>query len=221
MKMPKASTRVLATQVGDEVLLMEPDTGKLHNLNATAAIVWGLSDGCHSRADVAQQLADHMDLPLEAADELVAMTLADLCGRGLVSSCFPTLVGRREFLRRWGTVAAVLPLLVSVTTPAAASSASTCPCPTAVPTLNLAATCASGTRTHTWDLSASTHPCMVCAYAVDVGDDGTFEFSSATQSVFNFTFTGSGTTSVTFRVQGPCGAADIATTTMSFDHDCP
>lgn len=219
MKMPKANTRVLATQVGEEVLLMEPDSGKVHNLNPTAAMVWGLSDGVRSRAEVAQQLAGQLGLPTEAADELLAMTLAELHGRGLVSDCFPSQVGRRDFLRRWGAAAAVLPLMASVTTPAAAASASSCPCPTPAPTLGFTDTC-TGTRTHIWDLSSSTHTCMICEYAVDIGDDGTFEFSSATQSMFSFTFLATGSTDVTFRVQGPCGPTDIDTFTTTITHDC-
>jgi hypothetical protein len=45
-----------ARQVGDEMLVRSPDTGEVHFLNPTAALIWTLCDGATSVAQCEAQL---------------------------------------------------------------------------------------------------------------------------------------------------------------------
>jgi PqqD family protein of HPr-rel-A system len=73
--------------MGEEWVLYDPRTRKLHVLNLTAALVWGLLDGEVSREDVVRELRDTLrevpdDRVLEAE---VARVLADFDARGLLA----------------------------------------------------------------------------------------------------------------------------------------
>jgi hypothetical protein len=52
-----------ARQVGDEMLVRSPDTGEVHFLNPTAALIWGLCDGTTSVAQCEAQLRARFRIP--------------------------------------------------------------------------------------------------------------------------------------------------------------
>jgi PqqD family protein of HPr-rel-A system len=71
--------------VGQEVLVRDPETGKVHFLNATAGVVWECCDGRTSRRDCERRLREAFVMPDNidlAAD--IRETLADFEQRGLI-----------------------------------------------------------------------------------------------------------------------------------------
>jgi hypothetical protein len=66
-----------------EAVILYPDAGTLHRLNATGTRMWELLDGNRTLADVARGLADEYDVdPAEAVRDLQAVA-ADLVAAGL------------------------------------------------------------------------------------------------------------------------------------------
>jgi hypothetical protein len=128
---------LLIESLGDELLVCDPSRDTAHVLNATAAKVWRACDG--SRDLVALQ--EHCELDRDT----VELALQQLRDCGLLSEPeHHASISRREMLRK-GVIAAglgaVLPVIQSVTVPAAAAAAVTrnAPLTTVEPTTTAAA----------------------------------------------------------------------------------
>ena len=79
-----------ARAAGEDTLLSDPGDGKVHFLNATAALVWQCCDGRTTLDDCVRRLRAAFAIPLEAdvaAD--VRDVLADLTQRGLLAGDAP------------------------------------------------------------------------------------------------------------------------------------
>jgi len=63
MRRPDVSSQTL----DDELILYDPDLGRAHVLNRTAAQVWSLCDGTRSVEAIARQLATAHGIELEQA----------------------------------------------------------------------------------------------------------------------------------------------------------
>jgi hypothetical protein len=113
------------------LLVMEPDGGRSHSLNAAAAAVWqAWSAGEHDITILASRIAAVTELP---ADEGIAhAALARLKDAGLVREEIPqpTLesVSRRRLLKLAAGAAFALPFVETIVTPSPAS-AQTLPAP--------------------------------------------------------------------------------------------
>jgi hypothetical protein len=114
------------------LLVMEPEAGRSHTLNAAASVVWqAWSGGERDVAALAARIAAATELP---ADEGIAHTaLARLKDAGLVREEIPQpsleSVSRRRLLKVAAGLALALPLVETIVTPspAAAQSSPTLP----------------------------------------------------------------------------------------------
>lgn len=83
--------RLLAARAaGQETLLSDPDTGQVHFLNATAALVWECCDGKTTLTECVQRLRQTFVIPPDvdvAAD--IKTILTDLQQRGLLPETAP------------------------------------------------------------------------------------------------------------------------------------
>jgi hypothetical protein len=129
--------RLVCERVGEELVIFDPDTNRVHGLHPVAARVF---EGCDGTRDPQALAANAGCTPAEAAD-----ALGQLDAGGLLDTLGPlaavTGVARREALKRFaklGAVAGSAPLIVSafVNTPLAhASTNSTCTaCTSSCPT---------------------------------------------------------------------------------------
>ena len=85
MKTMVASGDTLSTQiVGDELLILDQDAGKIHQLNETAALIWRKCEAGLSAQEVAQALVESYDIGEEAAANDVAATLEKLQALDLI-----------------------------------------------------------------------------------------------------------------------------------------
>ncbi|MBP1685704.1 MAG: hypothetical protein H6Q33_1847 [Deltaproteobacteria bacterium] len=126
---PRAKRNGLVSeQLEDELLVFDPDRGRGHCLNRTAALVWRRADGEHTVPELAAMLREELD---PVADEnLVWHTLDRLNAVHLLEEPQPRSpeemrASRREFVRKVGLVGVVsllLPLVTSVAAPAPAQA---------------------------------------------------------------------------------------------------
>lgn len=74
-----------ARSAGDEWLVRNPETGQVHFLNATAALVWRCCDGATTIESCERQLRESFSIPegRMLAEEIRA-TVRDLESRGLI-----------------------------------------------------------------------------------------------------------------------------------------
>jgi hypothetical protein len=113
-------------RIGGELLIYSPKTGESHALNATAAVVFELCDGTHSREAMAAEVAHRCGLPPDEA--IVDLALAELTEAGVVQADgdAPPPVTRRALIRRLGLTAiaaAMLPFVETVVMPSTAAAA--------------------------------------------------------------------------------------------------
>ncbi|MBL8852312.1 MAG: PqqD family protein [Planctomycetaceae bacterium] len=107
-------------QVGDDLVLFDHRTHAAHSLNATAAFVWERCDGEHSCAQIADE-ARQAGSPLTEND--VRKTVEELSEKQLLATAAePRAAGWRISRRTLAktAVAALVPAIVSVASPASA-----------------------------------------------------------------------------------------------------
>ncbi|HET7188075.1 MAG TPA: PqqD family protein [Gemmatimonadaceae bacterium] len=88
MTLPSQNRRVqpaagiLATDLGDEMVLLDPDTGMMFGLNGTGRLMWTHLERC-TVGELATRLAESFDVePTRAAADVDAL-LGELLARGL------------------------------------------------------------------------------------------------------------------------------------------
>jgi len=74
---------IIETDLDDELVLMEPESGKMFGLNVTGRFVWQALPG-QTLEQVAGDLAEHFGISREEAFADSAELLATLCDAGLV-----------------------------------------------------------------------------------------------------------------------------------------
>jgi hypothetical protein len=126
---PKARrTDIIAKDFDRECLLLDEQTLRVHELNATATSVWRHADGNSSVADLAAAMSADTGLP--ADNEIVELALEQLSTAGLLEAppcAADRQISRRQITKRLGltgALAVLLPLVSSIAapTPAMASS---------------------------------------------------------------------------------------------------
>jgi hypothetical protein len=125
---------VLASDVGDEVVLYDSKQHRGHCLNRPAAIVWRHLDGQTSIAELVRRLRDELDGPADEA--MVWVALEELDRAELLEERLhrPAAgrVSRRQVLRRLGIAAGggavVLPAISSILAPPAHAQVSAVAC---------------------------------------------------------------------------------------------
>jgi len=116
-------------ELPQETLVYDNQRHKAHCLNRTAALVWKHCDGETSIAELAQLLQG--ELAISGGESLVRLALEQLSRRHLLEAPLPSLeestrIGRRDALKKLGLALAALPLVMTITSPAASAHASQC-----------------------------------------------------------------------------------------------
>jgi hypothetical protein len=123
---------LIVEELPGEVLVYDLNTDKAHCLNRTAALIWKNCDGEKTEGDLAALLQHELKTPMPM--EVVVLGLEELAGYGLLqvdASAPPRAqVSRRRLIRNLGLTAAIaLPVIMSLSVPAAAGAGSvTNPC---------------------------------------------------------------------------------------------
>src|SRR6266850_596538 len=123
---------LIVEELPDEVLVYDLITDRAHCLNKTAALIWNNCHGEKTEGDIAELLQRELKTPMSA--QLVTLGLEELTGYGLLredASAPPRArVSRRRLIQHLGLTAAIaLPMIMSISAPAAAQASSvTDPC---------------------------------------------------------------------------------------------
>jgi len=120
------SEDLLIEEVGDELLVCDPDNNRAHSLNAFAARVWHACDG--------ETTADELVTKLDSDRESVAHALAELSDCELLERVGPPIVGNGGMTRRdlglrtakIGAAAAVISVALPVAEAAATPTPAAC-----------------------------------------------------------------------------------------------
>jgi hypothetical protein len=118
----------------DEVLVYDLTTDKAHCLNRTSALIWKNCDGEKSAGEIAELLEQEQELESPVSVQVVVLGLEELAVNGLlqeeISLAPGAQVSRRRLIQNLGLTAAIaLPVIMSLSVPAAAGAGSvTDPC---------------------------------------------------------------------------------------------
>jgi hypothetical protein len=117
---PKArEERLFVEEVGDELIIYDQDTSRVHRLSPTATMVWRLCDGHNTIAEIVTALQATLS---PAADQsLVWIALSRLEAKGLLKASLgrspeQLRASRRDFVRKGAVVGGVSLLLPVVAT---------------------------------------------------------------------------------------------------------
>jgi hypothetical protein len=119
---------LIVEELSDEVLVYDVTTDKAHCLNRTSALIWKNCDGEKSEREISRLLEQEFKSPVPV--ELVSLGLDELAAHGLlqpeISMVPKAQVSRRRLIQNLGLTAAVaVPLIMSLSVPAAAGASST------------------------------------------------------------------------------------------------
>jgi hypothetical protein len=76
---------LLVREVGGEVLILDKEADRIHQLNATASVVWRMHESGAEVAEIASQLAIEFDVDNHRAEFDVQAALEQFRARGLIS----------------------------------------------------------------------------------------------------------------------------------------
>ena len=129
---PRARTDGLVVkELAHELLIYDLTRHKAHCLNETSALVWRECDGESSVVELTRKLERNLATPLD--DDVVLLALNQLRRFHLLEPerSLPAAMGvsRRDLVRKYLPAALVLPLILSIPSPASAQAASI-PCAT-------------------------------------------------------------------------------------------
>jgi hypothetical protein len=128
--LPLARTdQLVVRELPDEMLVYDLDRHKAHCLNKASAIVWQHCDGKMTVAEVARLL--ERELATLVDDDVVWLALRQLRRFHLLEAESDTMLGmkvtRRDLVRKYLPAALALPVILSISSPAAAQAVSN-PC---------------------------------------------------------------------------------------------
>ena len=81
---PKRRENVIARTVGEETVILDPSGGQVHQLNASASVIWHACDGRATPDAIARRLAERFGRRPEEVLPDVTETLAALDRLGLL-----------------------------------------------------------------------------------------------------------------------------------------
>lgn len=85
MTIAKVQGKFVETEIDDEVVLMDLESGNFFSLAGTSLAVWRAIDGERSEDQIAAALADEYDQTLERVQADVADFLGELRDAGLIA----------------------------------------------------------------------------------------------------------------------------------------
>lgn len=124
--------KLIVKELPGEVLIYDLNTDKAHCLNRTAALIWKNCDGEKTEGDIATLLQQELNTPMST--QVVTLGLEELAGYGLLQEDAATParvpVSRRRLIQNLGLAGMIaLPVIMSISAPAAAQASSTAdPC---------------------------------------------------------------------------------------------
>jgi hypothetical protein len=83
---PKISSDVTVQQVGDESLVLDLDSGQIHQLNETAAWILTRCNGESTLESIVREFADRFSVDTETAASDVAKTIEQLMQVNVIDS---------------------------------------------------------------------------------------------------------------------------------------
>jgi hypothetical protein len=84
LKKPLAREDVTVQVIGDEVMLYDNSSEKIHVLNHSAYAIWKLCDGSHTTEDIRVQLVDqYPDAETDVVDD-IQLIIADFIKKSLL-----------------------------------------------------------------------------------------------------------------------------------------
>ena len=114
---------LIVRELADEVLVYDLRRDKAHCLNQTSAYIWKRCDGKTTVTDMATLLQREFAAPVE--EDMVWLALKQLDQFKLVEGYdAPIGVSRRDLVRKYLPIALVLPVILSISSPAAAIAVS-------------------------------------------------------------------------------------------------
>jgi hypothetical protein len=125
--LPLARTdQLVVRELPDEMLVYDLDRHKAHCLNKAAALVWKHCDGQMTVAEVARLLERELATLVE--DDVAWLALGQLRRFHLLEEESNTILGmkvtRRDLVRKYLPAALALPVILSISSPAAALAVS-------------------------------------------------------------------------------------------------
>jgi hypothetical protein len=109
------SEGLLIEQVDSEKVIFDEETKEAHCLAPLASVVFAHSDGRTSPAQLAGIASERLGEPV--SEEQIQVALAQLEGRGLLSSPLPVRISRRDMIHKsaaFGTAAAATTLILTI-----------------------------------------------------------------------------------------------------------
>ena len=126
---PSARSKdLIIEELADEVLVYDLSTDKAHCLNRMSALIWKNCDGTTSESELAVILQRELGTP--TSTQVVKLGLEELAAHGLLQEDMGASPGerlsRRRLIQNLGLSSAMaLPLIMSISAPAAAGAGST------------------------------------------------------------------------------------------------
>ena len=74
----KTEGTVISREIDDELLVLDTESDRIHQLNRTASIIWRLCDASTSTDTIVSALTEAFDVPRATAERDVAATLQQL-----------------------------------------------------------------------------------------------------------------------------------------------
>ena len=123
-RLPLSRTdNLVVRELDDETLVYDVERDEAHCLNQTATLVWQQCDGKTTAAQAARILQDHLDVKVDT--DLVWLAVKQLKRFHLVApSTKAPAVSRRDLVLKYAPALALLPVIVSITSPVPAQAAS-------------------------------------------------------------------------------------------------
>jgi Coenzyme PQQ synthesis protein D (PqqD) len=131
-RLPLARTSDLVIrELDDETLVYDIERDTAHCLNRTAALVWNKCDGKTTAGDVALSLRKALGASVD--EDIVWLAVKQLNRFQLIEPGRKSpSVSRRQLMLKYAPAALALPVIMSITSPTPAQTAS-CVCPTCCP----------------------------------------------------------------------------------------
>jgi len=81
---PLRHPRILCRMPGTEVALAGPREKRIRKLDPVGSLVWDLADGSHTLAEIADRVADEVDVPRSVASGCVETLVGELVACGFL-----------------------------------------------------------------------------------------------------------------------------------------
>ena len=82
---PTLNPAIIARQMGNEIVLLEPASGRCYGMNAVGLSFWQAVDGTKSLADIIALLADEYDVALAELTSDITALISSLAAQDLIT----------------------------------------------------------------------------------------------------------------------------------------